>query len=305
MAMNANYDPWQMTFFGAGLILVIAKAYQGWRMGIARQMVNVLALVIAYSVGYNGSETFGPLLHQYIDLPERVLAVVGSALVGYVIYVVLSMAGMLIFKKTSQQNEGLLRLGYGVSGAMVGAAYGLFLVWIAILAIRLLGTVAESRIAIAKSARAAAERAAPTPTPAPAPSAPSAVMFGLAHLKQALEQGPAGAVVKQVDPIPGSLYGMLRKLGVMASDDQSVARFLTYPGVKPLLEHPKIAALQNDPEIVEDIQRKDYLGLLQNKKVLSVANDAEIAELMRKFELEKALDYAIRKPEKEPEKAPE
>jgi len=303
--MNATYDLWQLTFFGSGLILVIAKAYQGWRMGIARQMVNVLALVIAYLIGYNGSSVIGPVLHKFFDLPERVLAVAGAAAVGFVIYAVLSMVGMLIFKKTSQQSELLMRLGYGASGAMVGALYGLFLVWIAILAIRLLGSVAESRLAIAKSARAAAERSAATPTPAPMPAAPNAVVWGLAHMKHALEQGPAGAMMQQVDPIPGSLYGMLRKLGAMASDDKSVERFLTYPGVKPLLEHPKIAALQNDPEIVEDIQKKDYFGLLQNRKVLSVANDAEIGELMRKFELEKALDYAIRKPEKEPEKAAE
>ena len=112
-------------------------------------------------------------------------------------------------------------------------------------------------------------------------------------------------MVQQVDPIPGTLYGILHKLGLMVSDEHSVQRFLSCPGVKPLLAHPKIAALQNDPEIAQEIMKRDYFGLLRNSHILAAANDSEIGELMRKFEFEKALDYAIRKPEKEPAKARE
>ena len=131
------------------------------------------------------------------------------------------------------------------------------------------------------------------------------MILGLAHMKQSLEQGAAGSMMQQVDPIPGTLYGILHKLGIMASDTNSQQRFLTYPGVKPLLDNPKIAALQNDPEIVQDLMNRDYFGLLRNSHILAAANDSEIGELMRKFEFEKALDYAIRKPEKEPAKARE
>ena len=104
-------------------------------------------------------------------------------------------------------------------------------------------------------------------------------------------------MVQQVDPIPGTLYSVLRKLGTMVSDEKSVDRFLSYPGVKPLLAHPKIAALQNDPEITRDIIGRNYFALLRNPRILTAANDTEIGELMRKFEFEKALDYAIRRPE--------
>jgi hypothetical protein len=121
-------------------------------------------------------------------------------------------------------------------------------------------------------------------------------------MKQSLEQGPAGAMVQQVDPIPGTLYGLLHKLGMMVSDDKRVDRFLSYPGVKPLLAHPKIAALQNDPVITRDIVNRNYLALLRNPRIVTAANDTEIGELMRKFEFEKALDYALRPPEADPAK---
>jgi hypothetical protein len=125
------------------------------------------------------------------------------------------------------------------------------------------------------------------------------VIRTLAHMKESLEQGPTGMVVQQVDPIPGTLYGILRKLGVMVSDEKSIDRFLSYPGVKPLLANPKIAALQNDPDINHDIVSRNYLSLIRNPHIIAAANDAEIGELMRKFQFEKALDYAIRRPEQD------
>jgi hypothetical protein len=184
-----------------------------------------------------------------------------------------------------------MRLGYGISGAACGAVYGLFLVWIMVLAIRLLGSVAETQLAVVNNPRIIAGHPSATPAPAPAPT--SAVIRTLAQMKQSLEQGPAGMVVQQVDPIPGTLYGILHKLGMMVSDDKSVDRFLSFPGVRPLLDHPKVAALQNDPEITRDLISRNYLALISNPHIISAANDPEIAELMRKFQFEKALDYAI------------
>jgi hypothetical protein len=301
--MISSFDTLQLAFLGAASILVLVKTWQGWQMGIARQGVNILALVAAYVVGYFAGGSLVPILHPMINAPERALGVISAAVVGVGVYFGVSIMGKVLFKKTSQQSVGFVRFGYGISGGAVGALYGVFLVWIAILTIRLLGSVAESRVAAGKNPRFSSGK--PTATPEPAEPGPGAMVLGLAHMKESLEQGAAGSVVQQVDPIPGTLYGILHKLGMMVSDDHSVERFLAYPGVKPLLANPKIAALQNDPDIARDLMNRDYFGLLRNSHILAAANDSEIGELMRKFEFEKALDYAIRKPEKEPAKARE
>jgi uncharacterized membrane protein required for colicin V production len=287
----------QIGFFAVAAVMVLAKAWHGWRVGIVRQVLSIVALIAAYLVGYFGGGIIGPVLKHVIDLPENALAVAGAVIVGIVIYAAIQLIAAIVFKKTAQQSLGIVRLGYGVSGACVGALYGLFLVWIAVLAIRLLGSVAETQIAVAKNPHLSLGK--PTPTPTPPATPPSAVVRGLAQMKQSLEQGAAGAVVQQVDPIPGTLYTILHKLGVMVSDEKSVDRFLAFPGVKPLLAHPKIAALQNDAEITRDIVNRNYFNLIRNPRIIAAANDAEIGELMRQFEFEKALDYAIRRPEKD------
>ncbi len=284
----------QLAFFGGAALLVLFKAWHGWRVGIVRQVLGIVALLAAYLVGYFGGGLLGPLLHRVIGLPENVLAVAGAVVVGFVMYCAITLVGSILFKKTAEQSVGIIRLGYGLSGACVGALYGLFIVWIAVLAIRLLGSIAETQISVAKNPRLSLGKATPTPTPVPTP--PSAVVRGLAQMKQSLESGAAGAVVQQVDPIPGTLYGILHKLGLMVSDDKCVNRFLSYPGVQPLLAHPKVAALQRDEEITHDIIERRYLRLIRNPRIISAANDAEIGELMRRFEFEKALDYAIKPP---------
>ena len=82
----------------------------------------------------------------------------------------------------------------------------------------------------------------------------------------------------------------------MISNEQSIDRFLAYPGVKTLTQHPKIAALQSDPEIAKHLVAQDYFALVRNEHIIRAANDREIGELMAKFEFEKALDYALAKP---------
>ena len=285
-------DLLQLLFFGGAAVVVLLKAWHGWRVGIVRQVLGVVALLVAYLVGYFGGGVLGPVLHRVSDLPENVLAVIGAVGIGFVMYCAITLVGSIIFKKTSQQSLTLVRLGYGLSGACVGAVYGLFVVWIAILAVRLLGSVAETQIAVAKNPHLSLGK--PTPTPTPPPTPPNAVVRGLAQMKHSLESGAAGAMVQQVDPIPGTLYGILHKLGVMVSDEKSVNRFLSFPGVQPLLAHPKVAALQSDPDITRDIINRNYLALIRNPRIIAAANDAEIGELMRKFEFEKALDYAIK-----------
>ena len=189
-----------------------------------------------------------------------------------------------------------MRLGYGMSGAAVGALYGLFLVWIAILAIRLLGSVAETQIAVAKNPRLTARQ---THADADARIHAAERRGARTGAHEALARAAARRArwCSRSIPIPGTLYGILHKLGVMVSDEKSVDRFLSYPGVQPLLEHPKIAALQNDPDITRDIINRNYLALIRNPRIVTAANDTEIGELMRKFEFEKALDYAIAEPE--------
>ncbi len=289
--MQHGPDSWQISFFAVAAIIIALKAWHGWRLGVMRQAIGLLALVCAYVCAIFCGHILAPVLF-IAGVPSRLSGIAGGAILGLLVYGTLSIVGAILFKKTSQQTVGVVRLGYGIAGAAIGGLMGLFVVWIAILGIRVLGTVAKTQIDAARQPAAAVQgKRAPKPV-----AKPSSLVRGLAHIKESLEQGATGAVVEHVDPIPGTLYSLITKVGQMISNEQSIDRFLAYPGVKTLTEHPKIAALHSDPEIAKNLIAQNYFALVRNERIIHAANDREIGELMVKFEFEKALDHALAKP---------
>ena len=298
-SMQHGPDSWQICFFAVAALIVALKAWQGWRLGVVRQAVGLVALACAYLCAIFGGRVLAPVLF-ILGVPKGLSGIVGGAILGLLVYITLSVIASILFKKTSEQSVGVVRFGYGVAGAALGGIMGLFVVWIAILGIRVLGTVAKTQIEASHQPAPAARGKEPPK----ARQAPGAIVRGLAHIKESLEQGTAGAVVEHVDPIPGTLYSLLTKVGQMISNEQSIDRFLAYPGVKTLTQHPKIAALHDDPEIAKSLVAQDYFALVRNEHIIRAANDREIGELMVKFEFEKALDYALAKPPAQPRISP-
>ena len=95
--------------------------------------------------------------------------------------------------------------------------------------------------------------------------------------------------------MPAQAYQTLGKVGTVVSRPESAGRFLSYPGAKELAENPKIVALRDDPEIIELIQQERFLDLLQNPKLIEAMNDPALAAQLRRFDFQKALDYALKK----------
>jgi hypothetical protein len=125
------------------------------------------------------------------------------------------------------------------------------------------------------------------------PNARSAALAtSLARLKNSLELGPLGNAVKQTGPVSLKTFETLGKVGTVFSSQERAKRFLTFPGARELSEHPRIVALRSDPAISEMIAHGRFLDLLQNQRVIDAVNDPALADQIKKFDLQKALDYA-------------
>jgi hypothetical protein len=86
---------------------------------------------------------------------------------------------------------------------------------------------------------------------------------------------------------------MLGKVGSVLSSQKAAQKFLTFLGARELSEHPKIVALRNDPEISDMIAQGRILDLLQDQRIIDAANDSVLRERIKKFDLQRALDYSI------------
>jgi len=277
--MKAGITP-TLFWIGGGIFLLYALV-NGWRRGIVRQAVNIVAVIAGYFTGLFGGRLLLPLVRS-LGYPDLAISIVVGAILGFVVYIGISALGAILFKKTSQQDVMLVRWGFGLGGAFLGAGFGLFLLWFSLIALRLLGTVAETELKVAQGPKV---RDYHDPGP---------IVRGLVDAKQSLETGPAGGFVEKLDPLPGRIYSIMSKTTRVLSSESGGRRFMEFAGVKKLSENPKVRSLLSDPDIIRDARARNYLAMIKNPKLVSVLNDPEVMEMVKRVELEKALDYALK-----------
>ena len=254
-------------WLAAGLYLLF-EIWRGWRRGVLRHGMSVMALLVAGGVGWIFAWMTGFVADRIIPLPYpggRLIFGLVAALAFYFAAVALS---SLLFKKTSQQPPGLVRLFYGAGGGFFGLIFGLLILWGGICIVRTLGAVAEARQTVPGDAE-------------------------LVAIKESLEDGQARGLVDKVDIVPANFYGLITKLMRVTQSPEATARFFAYPQTQQLLTQPKIMEFIADPAVAAAASEGNYLSLLTSPKLAEVASDPEVQQFFTGFDLEKALDYAL------------
>jgi membrane protein required for colicin V production len=298
--MTAGSSLWQTIFFSFALVLIAFEIVRGWRLGVVRQVVRLIAVLAAYAAGIFGGRLLLPVLRNLIRAPDLVLSVISGAVLALLIYAFITGVGAILFKRTAQQKVGMVRFLYGFSGALLGIFFGLLSVWLIVVGVRSVGALASAEVKSGITPPPLAPMHA-RPTSAARSATPPPLIASLAKLKNSIELGPLGAVVKGADVVAPTTYQALGKLGAVVSDPRSAERFLTFPGAQELTRNPRIIALRDDPEIIDLVEQQRFLELLQNRKLIEAMNDPELAEEVHHFDFQKALDYALRR---EPGAAP-
>lgn len=278
---------WQTVFVSFAVLLILFQVMRGWRLGLPRQLVRIGAIVAAYCAAIFGGSLTLPFLRPLIKVPDVVISALGGAILALIVYSLVNTLGTILFKRTGQQQSGLVRLVYGVSGAVLGIFFGLFFIWLLATGIRAVGTLAEAQVnaQTQPSRPASARRALPV-------REDDSLAASIARLKKSIELGPVGKVVKQTDVVPTGVYDTLTKTGEVLTHPERAQRFFAYPGVEELVNTPQIEALRADPEIMRMIEQGRLWELLQDERLIDAANDPELRRRLKKFDLGKALDYA-------------
>src|SRR2546430_12028874 len=73
--MAAGSPLWQTIFISFALVLIAFQVVRGWRLGVVRQMVRLLALVSAYAAGLFGGRMLLPLLRPILRVPDLLIKI--------------------------------------------------------------------------------------------------------------------------------------------------------------------------------------------------------------------------------------
>ncbi len=292
-ASSASSSSWQLVFISLALIILLLEIIHGWRLGLI-QLVRVIAIVVAYSCGFFAARATLPVLRSHLRLPDPILAAVGGAIVGFVLFAAINAIGALLFRKTAQQPSAAMRLIWGITGALLGIVLGVFTLWLTFTGIRLVGSVAQAQLH-ASGPPEISTRPNRIVEPAASPSPPNPLMTMLADMKSSLEGGHVGAAIRAVDPVPPAIYRDLEKAGQVAANVENAQRFLSFPGAREISEHPKVIALRNDRQVMELIAKGNIFELMKNQRIIDALNDSSLQARIKNFDLERALDYALQK----------
>src|SRR2546430_16420700 len=231
---------WQYVFISLAVVIILLEIIHGWRLGLVRQLVRGIAIIVAYSCAFFGARATVPIMRSFFKLPDPILAVVGGAILAAILFAVINLTGAFLFKKTAQQESLLVRLIWGGTGAFLGILLGLFTIWLAFAGIRMVGSVAEARLRTQHAPTSATGQpigAAQTQTELAVSPLPNPLMAMLANMKNSLESGRVGQAVRTIDPLPPSLYRAPEQARQHASNVQSAERFLSYPVARVIREH--------------------------------------------------------------------
>jgi len=265
---------WRNVFFALAGGWVLLSFLRGWTQGILRQLLVPLAVFGALVAVILVTPTASGYLYQNTRLPASAL------LLGFAIwlfaYNLLVFVGGIIFKRTREQDFAIVRLVFGVGGAIIAVVYAFLQIWVIVVGIRILGRFAEDQVAVQSSRNAVS----------------SGLVVGLARLKNSLELGSGKVVLDQLDPVPPEAYRRLDQCTQLLANPRAIGRLLESPALRGIWENPRIQALQADPEISQAIRRGDFLSILSNSKVFALWTDPSIRALLSGDQIQAACDYA-------------
>jgi len=265
---------WQTATFLVASAFILINAIRGWAIGLLRQALGLAAFCAACYGVVAWSASVGEILRPH--LPSTILMPVSILLIWIVTFNLITLAGHILFQRTREYDSAPAQFVIGSGGAVIGALYGLLIVYCLLISLKVIGRIADDQVRIqqAKSQSSAT------------------VVMNLAKLRNSIELGWPGAVLDATDPLPSRFYREIDRFSRLMLDPAKIEKLLEYPGFRRVAADPRLLELQRDPEIAAQMQRGEIFGLLTNQKVVTLFNDPELRRLLSWDELDSALAYA-------------
>jgi Colicin V production protein len=105
-------------------LIIALKTWHGWKLGVVRQAVGLVALVGGVIAAVIGGPVVEPFLDLSLPVRDEARTPLAGLATGIVVYLAVTLCAVVLFKKTEHQTVGVIRFGYGFLGAVLGAVSG-------------------------------------------------------------------------------------------------------------------------------------------------------------------------------------
>src|SRR2546429_5780262 len=96
---------WQYVFISLAIVIILLEIIHGWRLGLVRQLVRVIAIVVAYSCAFFAARATVPLMRSFFKLPDPILAVIGGSIFATFLFATIKLTDRFLFKQTARHGS--------------------------------------------------------------------------------------------------------------------------------------------------------------------------------------------------------
>jgi len=260
-----------------GAAFVAFAAGLAFSRGVVRQLVGMFTLAVSVGVSWyvfrHRLEIFGPSASGMST--DRLLML--SAAAGLLTYF-LCKAGVYLLTALGFLN--VLGGLNGWKGVLLSALPSTFLMWVATMALRLLGSLdgMESAAEVAKKGVDIQSQAQSIWT----------------SLNERLDNSVIGTVVQKFDPYDLKATANLSRLLILWPEGTIWQRLADQnPATARALNHARLLALGSDPMVRKLIERQDFAGLMQLQQVEETAQHPDLEPVLSGLDLDAAMDAIV------------
>jgi len=293
----------QIGVVGACVLIIALAGWTGWKQGALRQGAILIGVVTGAIAGWLLQPLMRPFMRAALGLPDMLLAPVSMGFVFLIVFLGVGIAGRIWMPATAKFEAPGKRKIVGIIGSLITMAMSTVFCIVTISGLRLVGALAEIQLIQQASAKTAnevqAQPALDSPKHAEASQSKQEeqpFLIAAATFKASMEQGPAGELIKAVDPIPPRLRILVTAIGRITADPITMERFLSRPDVHAIAEHPRMREVLDNPDIVKMLERQDFVHLLRDQRLVDAVNDPDFARVLGELDLEAAIADAETRP---------
>ena len=284
-----------------GFVVVILLGAFGYKRGLFRILAAFGSFLLASVSAKPCSVLLLGLVGMSGQVPKALVPLTAQLLAGLLFFFLLSfLTGRILDNRDEvreQLNETLMADWERFGGAVLGTAWGVFLVVFTLTGLHMVGAVEEALVQTPAAAAREGRWAAATVTSyvnemeeaqrEPLPAAK------LGELKEQIDYSAFGVLVRKADPVDEKVKDIFRNLALVVGDPQLYERFKHHQVIARFTGDPRILALSEDMEIQGQLRAGQYYRLLDNGKIAALLNDRDLYRQLEGVEIAAILQEVI------------
>ena len=284
----------------SGFVVVILLGAFGYKRGLFRILAAFGSFLLASVAAKPCSVLLLGLVGMSGQVPRALVPLTARLLAGLLFFFLLSfLTGRILDNRDEvreQLNETLMADWERFGGAVLGTAWGVFLVVFTLTGLHMAGTVEEALLqAPAAAAREGRWSATVTSYVNEMEEAQQEPLRAakLGELKEQIDSSAFGVLVRKTDPVDEKVKDIFRNLALVVGDPQLYERFKHHQVIARFTGDPRILALSEDMEIQGQLRAGQYYRLLDNGKIAALLNDRDLYRQLEDVEIAAILQEVI------------